>query len=339
VEEPEIAAQEVIMRRIVLGAWVLIGLAACDDPTQPAAPSAGPVAEGAAVEHQFRVRNLGTLGGFSSHALGINEQGEVVGFADIPPTHVAVAFLWRAGQGMRSLGTLGGESSTAFAINDRGEVVGTSDVRPGSPVTRAFLWSEARGMRGLGTLGGRTSQGNGINNRREVVGTSQLPNGDSHAFLWRPGSGMRDLGTLGGENSVALDMNDATQVVGQSETGDGFVEHAFLWTAARGMEDLGTLGGSNSIALSISQTGVVVGESETAAGTVEAFLWTRARGCGVWAPWEATSPPLPALTHTAGVWAPATWSRSAFLGRSCGLRRAACSGCPRSAASSGQPVT
>ena len=253
------------MKRIVLGAWVVTSLAACEEPTQPAAPTIASAAAVAA-EELFTVKDLGTLGGTFSVAEGINEQNEVVGFSDLS-TGDYQAFLWRPGHGMRSLGTLGGHNSFAQSINDRSEVVGGSE-RPGSSVTRAFLWSEAGGVRGLGTLGGRNSFANAINNRREVVGVSENQNGRPRAFLWRPHRGMRSLGTLGGGESRAFDVNDATQVVGVSRTADRS-DHAFLWTAARGMEDLGTLGGRVSVALGISQTGVVVGFSATDAAGAE----------------------------------------------------------------------
>lgn len=69
---------------VMLGAWALADLAACDDPTRPAdAPATSPAPAVAAVEPQFTVRNLGTLGDNESNALGINEQGEVVGNAEL----------------------------------------------------------------------------------------------------------------------------------------------------------------------------------------------------------------------------------------------------------------
>jgi hypothetical protein len=52
---------------------------ACDEPTQPVGPSATmapAVSVSAAAE--FRVRNLGTLGGTFSNGIGINERTEVV---------------------------------------------------------------------------------------------------------------------------------------------------------------------------------------------------------------------------------------------------------------------
>src|SRR5262245_23023013 len=172
------------MKRALYAA-LLVGLAACDDSTQPTAPTNAPPAS---VVRQFTPRNLGTLGGDNSGGVGINALGEVVGHSPIPSGAVR-AFLWRDGQGMKSLGTLGGFNSRARGINDRSEVTGFSEIRPDSPVNRAFIWREAGGMRTLGTLGGENSQGNAINNKAEVTGTSDLRNGQVRAFLWAPGRG------------------------------------------------------------------------------------------------------------------------------------------------------
>jgi len=53
------------------------------------------------------MQDLGTLGGNSSAAYGINNTGQVVGEADLSSisTH---AFLWTASAGMKDLGSLGG---------------------------------------------------------------------------------------------------------------------------------------------------------------------------------------------------------------------------------------
>jgi probable HAF family extracellular repeat protein len=145
------------MASAVVGLGVTI-LAACDDPTRPAEPAdtSSPAPEVAALHRQYTIRDLGTFGGGEAGALGINELGEVVGFAQLRSGGLR-AFLWRGGQAKRNLGTLGGVESRARAINDRSEVTGES-LSP-SDVPRAFLWTEAGGMRDLGTLGGETSHG------------------------------------------------------------------------------------------------------------------------------------------------------------------------------------
>lgn len=99
------------------------------------------------------MRDLGTLGGFSSIAYAINDRGQVVGSSDLPLTannkDVADshAFLWEPGS-MRDLGTLGGQDSDAYAINDPGQIIGMSNVvLPGARGDRSahgFLWENDR---------------------------------------------------------------------------------------------------------------------------------------------------------------------------------------------------
>ena len=85
--------------------------------------------------------DLGTLGGVQSSALGINNSGQVVGWA-ATATQDIHAFLYRNGS-MIDLGTLGGDESIAWGINDGGDVVGHS-FYAGSEDGRAFLYRRAR---------------------------------------------------------------------------------------------------------------------------------------------------------------------------------------------------
>lgn len=73
----------------------------------------------------YSITDLGTLGGASSTACGINDLGQVVGKSAIVTGQLR-AFLWQNGI-ITDLGTLPGLSfSEARAVNNRGQVVGDS---------------------------------------------------------------------------------------------------------------------------------------------------------------------------------------------------------------------
>lgn len=55
---------------------------------------------------------IGSLGGTQTVVIGLNDVGEVTGYATLPGDTVAHAFKWSKRDGMRDLGTLGGSTST-----------------------------------------------------------------------------------------------------------------------------------------------------------------------------------------------------------------------------------
>src|SRR5687768_6931550 len=83
--------------------------------------------------------DLGTLGGDNSHASGINDTGQVVGYSETDSRGRRVhAFITGPdGAGMTDLGTLGGDYSWAYGINDAGQVVGYSTTDNGR--SHAFI--------------------------------------------------------------------------------------------------------------------------------------------------------------------------------------------------------
>jgi probable HAF family extracellular repeat protein len=180
---------------------------------------------------QVAAIDLGTLGGPSSYAVAINEQGQIIGDS-ITASGDVHGFLWQDGV-MTDLGTLGGSFSVVRAINSAGQIVGQSATATGD--YHAFLWQDGV-MTDLGTLGGSWADVSGINERGQVAGTSTTAAIQRHGFVWQDGV-ITDLGTLGGSESTVTAINSAGQIVGQSATATGDY-HAFLWQDGV-MTDLG----------------------------------------------------------------------------------------------------
>lgn len=210
---------------------------------------------------------LPTLGGTNSAFGGINDVGQVVGYAETNyadsecPGTVAVngtgpqvldfeAVVWGPGPGqIRTLPPLPGDTvGIALAINDNGQVVGTSG-RCGNTVVPGFilgphavLWDTDGSVHNLGSLGGTVNTsllgvgttGFAINNQGQVTGQAVL-SGDTafHPFFWTKATGMQDLGVLPGDLvGAGLGMNNNGDVVGASVSAPGPATgnpRAFLW--------------------------------------------------------------------------------------------------------------
>ncbi|NCC53655.1 MAG: DUF3466 family protein, partial [Spartobacteria bacterium] len=124
--------------------------------------------------------NLGTLGGHYGIALDINEQGTVVGSADITnsPVRIEHAFLVHPENGkwlqdtnydqrndfMTDIGSLGGSTISAYSINEQEVVVGAAT--DSNEVQHAFMW-QSGSMTSLNDMAG-TSQGWELRNARSV---------------------------------------------------------------------------------------------------------------------------------------------------------------------------
>src|SRR5204862_432883 len=149
------------------------------------------------------LNDLGTLGGASSAATGINRSGQVVGRA-LTSLGNSRAFLYTNGS-LRSLGTLGGSQSAAYAINDVGDIVGSATTT-GDAATRAFLYRNGT-MVDLNTFlpagsGWVLEAATAINSAGEIAGYGRI-GGHRHAFRLTPPAQLRldPFGALSNEDS------------------------------------------------------------------------------------------------------------------------------------------
>lgn len=128
---------------------------------------------------------LGTLGGLNSYATGINNDGEVIGYASLSNGYEH-AFSSLAGV-LTDLGTLGG-NSFAYGINDSGVIVGYSwPVNGDHPHAFVYLNGVMIDLNALVPEGSgwQLLEAYGINSAGQIVGEGLL-NGQSHAFVLNP---------------------------------------------------------------------------------------------------------------------------------------------------------
>jgi probable HAF family extracellular repeat protein len=214
---------------------------------------------------QYKVVDLGTLGGNTSSAASINQAGHIAG-ASTDATGNDRAFLWADGQ-LTDLGTVSGYGqSRGNALNSHDAVAGQILGAPyPTSVFHASLYQNGT-MTDLGSLipppsSFSQSQGWGINDRGQVVGYSEaLVNGNlrGHAVLWDPILGMQDLTPTynGVPDARAWAINNAGQVVG------ALGSHAFLYSNGV-VQDLTNSTGISFSARDINEVGVIVGGQST----------------------------------------------------------------------------
>ena len=236
-------------------------------------------------------------GGNNSYAIGINDAGQVIGYAENgTPDDCATPFqvrrfmpvIWDANGQARQLSPLPGDTvAFGFAINRSGQAVGGSGlcsdtVLPqfGAPAApHGVFWDRDGSSFDLGNLGGTFNAPSAINDRGDVAGASQLSDGSLHAYIWKRSTGMHDLGTLPGDFLSAVTccrtLNDNGQAVGISVGEYG--PRAVLWenNAATDLNDISA--GSPLYLLfasGINARGQITGWGVTANGDVHGFLAT-----------------------------------------------------------------
>ena len=226
-----------------------------------------------------------------SHALAVNDAGEVVGSFD------GHAYVWSATGGTIDLGP--GE---ALAINNAGEVVGYANSFDGNQalVSTPFYFKDTNGNRAvdpgelvpLGTLGGGlNNRAIAINDQGVIVGESQElaagGNGNVHGVKWSvhtEGAAPTDLGTLPNTSSQAQSITQATGINNQGQIVGVSNFQPFLWENGV-MKRLSDLIPANSrwllyFASKINNSGKIIGTGQivSASTAQRGFLLTPTGG-------------------------------------------------------------
>jgi len=256
---------------------------------------------------------LPTLGGVNGYGSGVNQAGDIVGWAETakhdttcqPPQVLQFeAFLYGADGKPHVLAPLPGDpDSAATAINSQGAVVGisgTCDNAVGAYSARhAVVWRGGVAAEIL-TFGGQGwNTPTDINDANQITGFADLPgdvvNGQLEfnpvAFISYGGGAARQIAPLADDtNSIGYAINASGVVVGQS-FGGAEGTRAFIWQAGASA-DLNTLvAGQSSLYLlyaeGIDNAGAITGQAcvlsqGACTGTNVAFLavpgYSRASG-------------------------------------------------------------
>jgi uncharacterized membrane protein len=150
-------------------------------------------------------KDLGTLGGTTSVAYSINNNGQIVGEADNSSNFSRACLFDSTGRGANiNLG-----SGYAYSINNNGRIVGSSS-------GGAVIFDSTGGGANI-NLGTGTAYS--INNNGQIVGSS----GSGIACIYDPTGGKANisLGALGGSWSSANSINDLGQIAGYAYNGSG----------------------------------------------------------------------------------------------------------------------
>jgi len=237
-------------------------------------------------------------GGYDSYAAGVNNAGQVVGWAEDgihdptcnAPTQVLQfeAVIWEPNlTEMTQLPPYPGDpDSAATAINDIGDVVGISGLCSnavgGASAKHALLWQNGKPI-DLGNIGGLAwNTPTALNNHGEIVGFANT-SGDENAplspvaFLWTKQTGkMEKLPRLDDDQtSAAYDINEEGQIVGVSNGGPQG-SRAFLYQNGM-IHDLNEIVVADSplyllIAQGINDHGEIVGTAVDQSGQQVGFV-------------------------------------------------------------------
>lgn len=145
-------------------------------------------------------RSLGSFGGESGAATGVNASGRITGWSQLAgddwTSHGFVVQMDQTLDDAVRIEGLGGATTFARAINADGKVVGDSANADG--ITHAFLWSQEEGIRAIAapSPGARFTLGRAINDQGQVVGDGPTAEGPAEAWYWDEARGKQLLDEL-----------------------------------------------------------------------------------------------------------------------------------------------
>ena len=182
------------------------------------------------------MKDLGTMGGTSSTATGINRGGAVVGSSTTASSgSESHAFKWKDGV-FKDLGTRGSQSSAATGVNTKGQIVGLlgpAEDAAGEELdwSRPFLFYQDV-MTVLPSFRHPSAVANAISPGGIVVGQSQDPRAEDEnyaeeAWVWENGT-VQGLPRIAPGHSGAHGVNLAGNIVGFGPSASGKT-HAVLW--------------------------------------------------------------------------------------------------------------
>lgn len=287
-------------------------------PAQAGSAQTGPAPADRSHRSNYRVTELGSLGGTASAGASINDRGVVAGFSNLPGDTTVHATTWRHG-GLTDLGTLGGANSAVLwpGKNNR-IVVGVSETATTNPDGESwsctaffpgdathhdcvgFIWQHGQ-MRALPTLGGNNGFAAGVNGRGQIVGWAENGKRDAsctgdqvrqfRAVRWEAdGHRPHELAPLGTDpTSAATAINNRGEAVGISgvcgfAVGGYSATHAVIWNSNGKPHDLGNIGvAAWNTPMAINNHGVVTGFANITGGEPgklypNAFIWTARDG-------------------------------------------------------------
>jgi probable HAF family extracellular repeat protein len=215
------------------------------------------------VIREGEMKALPTLGGTNGYASGVNNRGDVVGWAEtrlqdstctFPQVFQFEAVKYGRDDKPQLLRPLpGDQDSAATALNDAGDVVGISgecnNAVGALSAKRVVLWHNGQPQELKTFDGSGWNTPTDINERGDVVGFANVApdiaaDGSLQfnpvAFIWTKEQGAQKILPLAGDtNSIAYAINNRGQVVGQSFGGpEG--SRAFVWENGKAT-DLNTI--------------------------------------------------------------------------------------------------